>query len=321
MNRLLITELSFRDRGTFLFTGIFSDLVLVETDMAKTGRESLVGNIYNARVKGVHQGTKSAFLSLDGVHKGFLPLSKLSGAVFTQKLSEKPIVQGEELLVRVVKDAHQDKDFSVSVKLPPSFPEEWKDANGESLLYREKPWYVRRLLHDPPGTYEEVVTDLSEVYEAVRTLHPNVRFYGDEYPLKTVYNIEGQLEKALQKKVYLSSGAHLTIERTEGLIACDVNSGRNDRKKEKEEFILSINREAARALFMQLRLRNLSGMIVCDFIHMQEKTKSAFSAELMRLSREQAVQTEFVDFTGLGLAEFRRKRVRRTIAEQIFEED
>ena len=88
MNRLVITELPLRERGPFLFAGIFSDLVLLETELLKAGKESLVGNIYAARVKGVHQGTKSAFLSLDGVHKGFLPLTKLNGAVFTKKVSD-----------------------------------------------------------------------------------------------------------------------------------------------------------------------------------------------------------------------------------------
>ncbi|MBQ7507429.1 MAG: ribonuclease E/G [Lachnospiraceae bacterium] len=321
MNRLVITELPLRDRGPFLFAGIFSDLVLLEAELVKAGKESLVGNIYAARVKGVHQGTKSAFLSLDGVHRGFLPLTKLNGAVFTKKVSKKPLVQGEELLVRVLKDAHQNKDYSVSVKLPPSFPEEWRTAGAETLLYREKPWYVRRLLHDPPETYAEVVTDLPAVYEATRALHENVRLYMDDYPLKVVYNIEGQLDRALQKKVYLGSGAFLTIEQTEGLVAVDVNSAKNTRKLEKEELLLSINREAAKELFRQLRLRNLSGMIVCDFIHMEEKNQSTLAEELKRMARAQTVQTEFVDFTGLGLAEFRRKRVRRTIAEQIFEEE
>jgi ribonuclease G len=119
--------------------------------------------------------------------------------------------------------------------------------------------------------------------------------------------------------VYLNSGAALVIERSEGFVFVDVNSKKNVKNKEKQETILEINKEAAKELFFQLRLRNLSGMILVDFIHMDREHRALLERELRSLSKKETVQTEFVDFTGLQLAELTRKRTRKTLFEQIFE--
>jgi Ribonuclease G/E len=319
MKKLVITEVSVQSKGPFLFTGIFEDFRLLEADLSDPQKESLVGNIYAAKVKDVNKGLNGAFLSLDKEHKGFLPTDRLSDAVFLKKVSPKPIVQDEVVLVKVVKDAHQEKDCFLSVKLPKSFPGEWKDAEPETLLYREKPFWLRRLLNDAPSTYEEVVTDLPSIYADAHSVRSDARRYEDDFPLAKVYNIENQLEKALQKTVYLNSGAALVIERSEGFVFVDVNSKKNVKNKEKQEALLAINKEAAKELFFQLRLRNLSGMILVDFIHMDREHQALLERELRSLSKKETVQTEFVDFTGLQLAELTRKRTRKTLFEQIFE--
>ena len=126
------------------------------------------------------------------------------------------------------------------------------------------------------------------------------------------------LERVLYKRAYLKSGAYLVIEPTEALTTVDVNSGKAIKGKVTEDAIYEINCEAARELMLQLRLRNLSGVLIVDFINMKDQ---AHKVELMHLltelSKRDSVPVNVVDMTKLGLVEITRKKIHPPLHEMI----
>nr|MCR5282344.1 ribonuclease E/G [Lachnospiraceae bacterium] len=146
----------------------------------------------------------------------------------------------------------------------------------------------------------------------------SVRLWEDDtIPLKLRYKIGSAMEQALQKKVWLKSGAFLVIEPTEALTVIDVNSGKaQSRRFVPENFHLKINLEAAEEIARQLRLRNLSGMILVDFINMdQEESRQALVHEMRRLLLKDPNGANLVDITALGLVEITRKKTMPPLSE------
>lgn len=198
---------------------------------------------------------------------------------------------------------------------------------GCSLLYRMPPSYLSDLRDSQWGTLEAVITDDETIYQTVLSyLESNqpedadtLKLYVDELlPLYKLYGVEKSMEEALSKRVWLKSGGYLVIEPTEALCVIDVNTGKYSGKKSPEETIRKINLEAAIEIARQIRLRNLSGIIVIDFIDMEME---AVQKELMNLlSRELSkdpIKSTVVDITKLNLVEVTRKKVRRPLYEQL----
>jgi ribonuclease G len=131
-----------------------------------------------------------------------------------------------------------------------------------------------------------------------------------------VYSIKQDIEKLLHRKVWLKSGGFLIIEQLESFNAIDVNSGKAIDKK-KDSF-LKINYEAADEIFRQIRLRNLSGMILIDFINMKSKEETdKLCSYVKALARKEPVHTEFIDITGLGIIELTRNKNDKTLKEVL----
>ena len=126
------------------------------------------------------------------------------------------------------------------------------------------------------------------------------------------------MQEALREKVWLKSGGYLVIQPTEALTVIDVNTGKYERKSKMEDAFLRTNLEAAREAARQMRLRNLSGIILIDFIDMaQEESRRRLIEALRAFLREDPVKTDFVDITRLGLAEITRKKVRKPLWELV----
>ena len=131
-----------------------------------------------------------------------------------------------------------------------------------------------------------------------------------------IYSLRQDIEKLRQNKIWLKSGGFLIIEQLESFNAIDVNSGKAvDRKKDTFQ---AINYEAAKEIFRQIRLRNLSGMILIDFINSKDKEESEKLCEYVRkLSAKEPVHTEFIDITGLGIIELTRNKNDKTLKEVL----
>jgi ribonuclease G len=182
-------------------------------------------------------------------------------------------------------------------------------------------------VHLAPDSSIRIVTDIPEVYQSLCAQYgtledaPLCELYTDSsYPLIKLKNIETILSRALAKNIWLKSGASLVIESTEALTAIDVNTSKADIHKKDPEAFLHINIEAAREVCRQIRLRNLSGIIIVDFINLSsEKSEELLMSELKKLAKNDPVQLNVIDMTPLGLVEMTRKRTYRPLHEQIRE--
>ncbi|MBD5525169.1 MAG: ribonuclease E/G [Lachnospiraceae bacterium] len=192
-----------------------------------------------------------------------------------------------------------------------------------SCLYRRKPDYVHFIENTYTAEYDEVITDLPEIYEVLQSQFTgtdlSLRLYEDRMlPLYKLYAVETRIHELLERKVWLKSGGYLVIEPTEALISIDVNSGKCEQGKDKEETAVKINMEAAEMIAVHLRARNLSGIILVDFINFRKKEHERQLVEYMRsLLKKDSITADVVDMTGLGLMEITRKKVNPSFREQF----
>lgn len=184
------------------------------------------------------------------------------------------------------------------------------ENNWLKYVHADRPMELR-VLTDIPEVYERFHSDAVEGHRW--------ELYTDEtYPLVKLKSLETQMERALSKNVWMKSGASLVIEPTETLTAIDVNTSKTELRKKNEEVFYQINIEAAREICRQLRLRNLSGMILVDFINMSsEDYNHRLMSELKKLAKSDPVQLHVIDMTALGLVEITRKRTYRPLHEQV----
>ncbi len=195
-----------------------------------------------------------------------------------------------------------------------------------SRIWQSVPSYLTNM-RDTSDSYQQIVTDSKEIYEELKDFVTHympkqlsdITLYQDaDYPLQKLYRVETQLEELLAKKVWLKSGAYLVIEKTEAMYVIDVNSGKNITKKDNAAYIVQINMEAAEEIMRQIRLRNLSGMILVDFINMEDPQKDfALLQQLRTLAKKDRVLTTVVDVTALGLVEITRKKTTKSLYEQL----
>ena len=202
-----------------------------------------------------------------------------------------------------------------------------KRSKSPALLYREPDLAVRVIREEFNRNYRGVVIDdvalHAEVQEYVTSLIPElgdrVELYDDEaLPIFERHHVHEQLHKALDRKVWLPSGGSIIIERTEALTVIDVNTGKNVGTSNLEETVFRNNLEAAEEVARQLRLRDIGGIIVIDFIDMEikknrEEVLRAFKAALAR----DKTRTQVFDISELGLVQMTRKRVSEGLVESF----
>lgn len=167
----------------------------------------------------------------------------------------------------------------------------------------------------PLSTYTGIITDDSIYAAKLRQHMPAAASLISCLPAKgaadlfAVKSLDSKIEKLFMRKVWLKSGAHIVIEHTEAMTVIDVNSGRYTSARSPEETAITVNREAAREIMRQLRLRNLGGIIVCDFIDMPKSADRALLIEDMRgLAKEDPGHPFIAGITTLGLMEIARRR-------------
>jgi ribonuclease E len=202
-----------------------------------------------------------------------------------------------------------------------------KNVKPGSLLYKEPPLAIRLIREEFTKEYRGVVIDSPELFEEVRAyveaiapeLADRIEFYDaaeENLPLFEKFHVHEQLHKALDRKVWLPSGGSLVIERTEALTVIDVNTGKNVGTSNLEETVYRNNLEAAEAIARELRLRDIGGIIVIDFIDMEIKANREAVEEGFRqaLARDKT-RTQVFSISELGLLEMTRKRVSEGLVE------
>ena len=173
---------------------------------------------------------------------------------------------------------------------------------------------------------EEIIVGDKDLYTRIRLYFQSelpeklglLKLYDDpSFPLDKLYSTRSILDKALAERAWLKTGGYLIIQPTEALTVIDVNSGKNTSKKDSEEGAMKVNLEAAREAARQIRLRNLSGIIIVDFINQkEEKNTRKLLHEFKYFLAQDPIQTTLVDMTALGLVEVTRKKIRRPLYEE-----
>ncbi|MEC9425437.1 MAG: Rne/Rng family ribonuclease [Actinomycetota bacterium] len=202
-------------------------------------------------------------------------------------------------------------------------------SQGPSLLYREPEMAFRFIREEFNKDFRGVVIDDFEMYEKVRTyvesvnpaLVDRISYHDAEtesLPVFERHHVHEQLRKALDRKVWLPSGGSLIIEHTEALTVIDVNTGKNVGRSSLEETVFRNNLEAAEEIARQLRLRDIGGIIVIDFVDMEVKANREAVATTLRdvLARDKT-RTQVFDISELGLVEMTRKRIGEGLLESF----
>lgn len=413
-------ELYSTNDGKLIFTGQRNRMcaMLIQNDRLKAIQvleetPGKIGAIYIAKVRNVVKNIDACFVETADGEICFLPLKEATPAYLVNRKYDGRILEGDELLVQVTRDAQKTKQASVTAKISlanDAFAVSLGDTRTgySSKLSKERKQYLAdfleknkildngrllplqgdnfdhmeavstglvvrtlagelsdeellsywqqlkdewsHLLHtalhrtcfsclaEPPAgfvavldhlvynyEYTEILTDDSALYEQLykhcqkNVPEKRVRLYEDStFPLSKLYSLDSKLDTALKPRIWLKSGGYLIIEPTEALTVIDVNSGKIEGNKSNQETIFKVNREAAEEIALQLRLRNLSGIIIVDFINMASKEQQNTLVTLLKEAvRADKQKTNVVDITPLGLVEITRKKSYKPLYEQF----
>jgi ribonuclease G len=209
-----------------------------------------------------------------------------------------------------------------------SLQQKYQTAPAPYLLHKEVAVSLRAvrdlLLHEA----EKLIIDSRSGYESILkfldefmpSLKDSVEFYEGLEPIFDSFNLEADISRALKKKVWLKSGGYIVIEHTEALVAIDVNTGRYVGKYNLEETILKTNLEAVKEIAYQIRLRDIGGIIIIDFIDMEKKSnqEKVFNALKEALKKDRS-KTHVLPISELGLIQMTRKRIRKPLTRILCE--
>jgi len=248
-----------------------------------------------------------------------------------QNLLEPYLGEDYGLIVRTnAKDAAKEELFSELKNLKNEYEYLKKTAihkAANSLLRETDTEEIQFIKGLYMSDTEKIITDIPNVYEKLEKYLKEYQWkdldklelYEDlQISLLSLYNVRRELDRALNRKVWLSSGGYLVIEPTEALTVIDVNSGKNIKKISKEEMVFHTNIEAAKEIAKQLILRNISGICVVDFIDMKEKEHQEKLMHILRMElKKDKIPVTLVDITRLGLVELTRKKVQKSLREQV----
>jgi len=302
------------------------------------------GQIMLVQVIKEERGNKGAamttYLSLAGRYSVLMPKNAHSGGVsrkiadvadrkrLKKIVEDLPVLDGQSVIIRTAgaqrTKAEIKRDFDYLSKTWEDIVEKTMSSIAPALIHEEGNLIKRTLRDGLTEDVDEVLIEGEEAYKNAKAflklLMPRwvkkVKEYTKEIPLFQAFNIERQMEDMNQKNVALKSGGYLVIDQTEALVAIDVNSGRATRERNIEETALKTNLEAAEEVARQLRLRDLAGLVVIDFIDMEEpKNNYAVERKMKEALRRDKARVQMGKITGFGLMEISRQRLRSSFLE------
>ena len=345
-NKLIISDFY----KNILFGFYFEDDKLQR--LVNLKNDNVVGNIYCGYVKDVVKNINGAFVLFDDNKKGYLSLKDFKNPV---KQGDKVLVQvsgdkiktkdysltsrinlNSECLVLTVgntgisvsrkikdKDIREDLKSTLSVKKNDVYGfiirTNALDFSKEDILKQADD--LINQLEDLKKRFAFVTPDVVYIYDTLKE-HNDMVTYNDnsKISLCNKYSLETHLNRLLSKKVWLKSGAYLIIEPTEALTVIDVNTGKADLKTNKESTFKKINLEAAKEIALQMKLRNISGIIIVDFINMSNnKDYDILTHEMSEYLTNDFSISNVVDITKLGLMELTRKKKEKSLEEIVNE--
>ncbi len=225
---------------------------------------------------------------------------------------------------------HFEREISYLVKKWEDIERKISKAAIGEVLYNDNSIVTTILRDILSNDIDELIVDNEEVYWEIidyinafseSNFKTKVKLFDENRDIFDEYNVNKEIEKALDKFVWLDCGGYLVIEKTEALVTVDVNTGKNTGSFNLEKTVLNTNLDAAREIPKQLRLRNLSGIIIIDFIDMKlQEDKDLVLQQLDSELKKDRIKNNIVHFTDLGLVEMTRKRVGRNLS-YFYEEE
>ena len=337
--------------AAFVSFGEEKNGVLYVADIEGSTKNSKIENLLKADQEILVQVVKDAMgekgarltgqISLPGRYLVLIPNSKTKG--ISRRLADNERERLDKIIrkikpnnfgviVRTAAEGVSEESLKVDIE---KLVEEWKtvsnyqSGDAPKLIHKEPDVSIKVIREHLNSTFKKVLIDKKsqhdQVKEYVKLTSPEildiVDHYDNQLGLFERYHIEDQIKKALDRKVWLPSGGHLIIDRTEALTVIDVNTGKFVGKNSLEETVYENNLEAAEEIARQLRLRDIGGIIVIDFIDMesQKKQQNLLNKFKQELAKDKT-RTQVFDISRLGLVEMTRKNVAAGLIESFSDE-
>lgn len=207
--------------------------------------------------------------------------------------------------------------------------EKFHQTSGSALLFEESDLIKRAVLTCIDKKYDRLLIDDYPTFQRCKRILKKyagqhalkIEFYRDKVPMFERLNIEKEIDRAVRRKIWLSSGGYLFFERTEAMYTIDVNSGRSQTasSSDVEEVLVRINLEAVNEIARQLRLRNIGGLVICDFIDMRlKKNQKRVLERLKEVMKEDSAKCTILSMSEFGLVEMTRQRSRESLTQTLF---
>jgi ribonuclease G len=307
-------------------------------DILREGQEIMV------RVAKNPLGTKGAritsYITLPGRYLVYMPTAnQISISRRIEEDAEKERLKqiisdlstsGGGYIVRTAGQGREKTDFESDVnflnRLWTNLKCKSETSGAPCLLYEDLNLITRSIRDLFNHDVEKMVIDSKVEYERclefcstyLPHLVDKIELYQENIPIFDYYGIEIEINRALDRKVWLKSGGYISIDQTEALVAIDVNTGRFVGHSNPEETILKTNLEAVKEIVYQLRLRNIGGLIIVDFIDMnKEESKETVWSALTQALKSDRSRTNILKISELGLVEMTRKRVRENLSQTL----
>ena len=296
---------------------------------------SLLGSIHIGRVKKISKNINAAFVEIEYNKERqtvYFDIPDVKYIIFADEKEHNVLHEGDDIVIKISKLPIKNKlagatanISDVSTEVLDNIKVRKNYIKSPSMLYAGESDYIEIIKDRLKYTTFDIVTDIKEVYEKILSflkenhseLADRVRLYEDSMiTMNKLYSIDTLFESALDKRVWLKDGGYLFIEPTEALTVIDVNTGKNVQKKDALAVKLKTNLEAIKESARQMRLRNISGIIVIDLINTSDKSEVDLLYHTMKdYLKEDRLNTVAIDITKLCLFEITRRKRKPSLLE------
>ena len=296
---------------------------------------SLLGSIHIGRVKKISKNINAAFVEIEYNKERqtvYFDMPDVKYIIFADEKEHNVLHEGDDIVIKISKLPIKNKlagatanISGVSTEVLDNIKARKNYIKSLSMLYAGESDYIEIIKDRLKYTTFDIVTDIKEVYEKILSflkenhneLADRVRLYEDPMiSMNKLYSIDTLFESALDKRVWLKDGGYLFIEPTEALTVIDVNTGKNVQKKDASAIKLKTNLEAIKESARQMRLRNISGIIVIDLINTSDKSEVDLLYHTMKdYLKEDRLNTVAIDITKLCLFEITRRKRKPSLLE------
>ena len=294
---------------------------------------SLLGSIHIGKVKKIAKNINAAFVEIEYNSERqtvYFDMAELKYLIFADEKEHTVLHEGDDIVIKISKLPIKNKLAGATANLSgcevlDQILAKKNYIKAPAMLYAGSKDYIDIVKDRLKYAEFDIVTDIKDIYEGIvdffkeerEDLLCRVRFYDDNMiSLNKLYSIDTLFSESLSKKVWLKDGGYLCIESTEALTVVDVNTGKNVRKKEAGIIKLNTNLEAIKETARQLRLRNISGIIIIDLINTTDKSEIDLIYHTMKdYLKEDRLNTVAIDITKLCLFEITRRKRKPSLEE------